>query len=75
MVGVHNDRTDDLSGHVRVKFPQVGQQLLNRTAPARAAPERQDLFRPSQRLGDGLVETLPFPVFVDLDMNDVGIAA
>src|SRR5208283_6021748 len=37
-----------------------GDQHLHRTAPASAAPEQQDLVGPTQRLGDGLVETLPF---------------
>jgi hypothetical protein len=50
----------DRGGHVGVVVLQVGEQLIHRTAPARAAPEQQNLFGPSQRLGDGLVETLPF---------------
>jgi hypothetical protein len=58
-VGVHDNRPDDLFGHIGVMGLQVGKQHLHRTAPACAAPEQQNLFGPSQRLGDGLVETLP----------------
>jgi len=47
-------------GHVGVVISQVGEQLLHRTTPARSAPEQQNLFGSLHRLGDGLVETLPF---------------
>jgi hypothetical protein len=60
MVGVHDDRADDLFGHVGMVGLQIGDQHLHRTAPACAASEQQNLVGPTERLGDGFVETLPF---------------
>jgi len=47
VVGVHENRTNDLLRHVSVVLPQVTYQVIHRTAFASATAEDQDLFGPT----------------------------